>query len=85
MTTALVSSKGRITIPAEIRHELNIKAGDRVKFTKNANGCYEFSAVFNDVSELKGMFGKPSGRVSITDMHNAIGNRLATSENSTNN
>ena len=81
MATALVSSKGRITIPVEIRQKLNIKAGDRVKFTKNANGCYEFSAVFNDVSELKGMFGKPSGRVSITDMHNAIGNHLARSEN----
>jgi len=85
MTTAPVSSKGRITIPAEIRHELKIKAGDRVKFTKNANSCYEFSAVINDVSELKGMFGKQDGRVSITDMHNAIGNRLASSENSSTN
>ena len=85
MTTALVSSKGRITIPADIRHELNIKAGDRVKFTKNVNGCYEFSAAFNDVSELKGMFGKPGRRVSITNMHTAIGNRLAKSENSSTN
>ncbi len=48
-------------------------------------GCYEFSAAFNDVSELKGMFGKPGRRVSITDMHTAIGNRLAKSENSSTN
>ena len=32
MTTATVSSKGQITIPADVRHALHVDVGDRVEF-----------------------------------------------------
>ena len=40
MATAAVTSKGQITIPAEVREDLGLKAGDRVSFIKGENGEY---------------------------------------------
>ncbi len=77
MTTATLTSKGQITIPAEIRHELQVDAGDRVEFVQIAPGRYEFVAVTRHVSELKGMFGVPAKPVSIEDMNQAIAQRGA--------
>jgi AbrB family looped-hinge helix DNA binding protein len=36
--TATLSSRGQIVIPAKIRKLLNLKAGDRIKFSANADG-----------------------------------------------
>jgi antitoxin PrlF len=78
MTTATLTSKGQITIPANVRHDLKVDAGDRVEFVQIAPGRYEFVAATQNVTELKGMFGKPSGTVSIDDMNKAIAKRGAT-------
>lgn len=77
MTTATLTSKGQITIPADVRHDLKVDAGDRVEFIQIAQGRYEFVAATQDVTELKGMFGKPKKTVSIDDMNKAIANRGA--------
>lgn len=34
MTTATITSKGQITIPANVRQSLNVAAGDRVEFVQ---------------------------------------------------
>jgi antitoxin PrlF len=78
MTTATLTSKGQITIPADVRHDLKVDAGDRVEFVQIAPGRYEFVAATQNVTGLKGMFGKPSRTVSIDDMNNAIAKRGAT-------
>lgn len=77
MTTATLTSKGQITIPAEVRHELKVDAGDRVEFIQIAPGRYEFVAATQSVTELKGMFGKPTKAVSIDDMNKAVAKRGA--------
>lgn len=77
MTTATLTSKGQITIPAEVRHDLKVDAGDRVEFIQIAPGRYEFVAATQSVTELKGMFGKPAKAVSIDDMNQAIAKRGA--------
>lgn len=77
MTTATLTSKGQITIPADVRHDLKVDAGDRVEFIQIAPGRYEFVAATQDVTELKGMFGKPKKTVSIDGMNKAIANRGA--------
>ena len=72
MTTATVSSKGQITIPADVRQVLQVKAGDRVEFVETEPGRFEVIAATRSVRELRGMFGKPVRRVSIEEMNQAI-------------
>ena len=77
MTTATLTSKGQITIPVNVRHDLKVDAGDRVEFILIAPGRYEFVAATQSVTELKGMFGKPTKKISIDDMNKAIARRGA--------
>lgn len=77
MTTATLTSKGQITIPAVVRHDLKVEAGDRVEFIQIAPGRYEFVAATQNITALKGMFGKPTKSVSIDDMNSAIAKRGA--------
>lgn len=72
MATATVTSKGQITIPADVRHALNVEAGDRVEFVEVEPGRYEFVAATRSVTELKSMFGKARRTVSIEEMDRAI-------------
>lgn len=72
MTTATLTSKDQITIPAGVRKTLKIDAGDRVEFVQIAHDRYELIAATLDVTELKGMFGKARKRVSIEAMNAVI-------------
>mgnify|MGYP000871568705 FL=1 len=77
MSTATLTSKGQITIPAEVRHELKVDAGDRVEFVQIAPGRYEFVAATSEVTALKGMFGVAKQAVAIESMNAAIAQRGA--------
>jgi AbrB family looped-hinge helix DNA binding protein len=77
MSTATVSSKGQITIPATVRESLHVSVGDRVEFVEIAPGRYEFIAATRPVTALRGMFGKPDRQVSIEEMNAAIAARGA--------
>lgn len=72
MSSATLTSKGQITIPAAVRAELGVQVGDRVEFVQVAPGCYEFRAATKSVMALKGMFGSPRHSVSIDEMNAAI-------------
>jgi antitoxin PrlF len=72
MASATVSSKGQITIPADVRHALHVDTGDRVEFVEVEPGRYEFVAATRSITELKGMFGKAKRIVSIEEMNRAI-------------
>ena len=75
MTTATITSKGQITIPATVRQALNVDAGDRVEFIPLEPGQYLFVAANRSVTELKGMFGKAKRVVSVEEMNQAIASR----------
>jgi antitoxin PrlF len=77
MSIATLTTKGQITIPADVRRSLNVAAGDRVEFVQVEPGRFEVIAVTRSVRELKGMFGKPARRVSIEEMNEAIAARGA--------
>lgn len=77
MSTATVTSKGQITIPANVREELGVAAGDRVEFVQVAPGRYEVVASTESVKALKGMFGTATRTVSIDEMNQAIAARGA--------
>jgi antitoxin PrlF len=77
MSTATLTSKGQITIPAAVRQALQVDAGDRVEFVPIAPGRYEFVAATRPVSDLKGMFGPARRVISVDDMNQAIAQRAA--------
>ncbi len=77
MTTATLTSKGQITIPADVRRSLNVQTGDRVEFVQIEPGRFEILAATRSVRELKGMFGKAARTVSIEEMNRTIAERGA--------
>lgn len=77
MTTATITTKGQITIPANVRQSLHVEAGDQVEFVEMEPGQYLFVAANRSVTELKGMFGKAKRIVSIEDMNRAIASQGA--------
>ncbi len=77
MSTATLTTKGQITIPADVRRTLGVQAGDRVEFVQVDAGRFELVAATRSVRELKGLFGKPARTVSIEEMNRAISERGA--------
>ena len=72
MATATLTSKGQITIPADVRRDLNVQTGDRVEFVQIEPGRFELVADTRSVRELKGLFGKALRTVSIEEMNRTI-------------
>lgn len=77
MTAATVTSKGQITIPAQVRSALGLDVGSRVEFVEIEKGQYLMVAATDEVQSLKGMLRKPSRAVSIEQMNEAIAERGA--------
>jgi antitoxin PrlF len=78
MISATITSKGQITIPAEIRIALKLSAGDRIAFEVAPAGGFIFKpAQKMPVTALKGMFGKPAKPISIDEMNAVIAKRGA--------
>jgi AbrB family looped-hinge helix DNA binding protein len=72
MSTATMTSKGQITIPAAVRARLGVDAGDRLEFIEVAPGRYEMVAATQPVTALKGLVRKPASTVTIEAMNAAI-------------
>ena len=53
--SAKVTSKGQITLPAELRKALHLKPGDRVEFRKTDSGNYELVAKTLRFKDLRGI------------------------------
>ena len=77
MSTATLTSKGQVTIPADVRRSLNVQTGDRLEFVQVEPGRFEIVAATRSVRELKGMFGKPARAVSSEEMNQTIAERGA--------
>jgi AbrB family looped-hinge helix DNA binding protein len=72
MSTATVTSKGQITIPATVRTSLGIDTGSRIEFVEMENGQFMIVPIVSPIQSLKGMLRKPASPVSIEDMNTAI-------------
>jgi AbrB family looped-hinge helix DNA binding protein len=78
MPTATITSKGQVTIPADMRKHLGLESGDRIEFSYNeATGRYEVYPATHSLASLKGVVRKPAKPVSIDDMNRAIAERGA--------
>ena len=68
MSTATISSKGRVTIPKPVRERLGVNPGDRVDFVEVECGAFLLIAVNRDIRTLKGIVPKPERAVAIGEM-----------------
>jgi AbrB family looped-hinge helix DNA binding protein len=71
MTTSTLTSKGQITIPAEVRQRLGLQTGDRVEFIE-IDGTFAIRPAVDDVRMLKGLLDKPTRKVSVQAMNAAV-------------
>ena len=72
MPTAVVTTKGQITIPKPVRDGLGVETGDRVEFVELEKGVYTVVAATRDVRDLKGIVPKPAKPVSVEDMNRVV-------------
>lgn len=75
MVSAKLTSKGQITIPANVRAALGLDTGSRVEFVETGKGQFAIIAATEDVQSLKGMLKKPATPVTIEEMNLAIAAR----------
>jgi antitoxin PrlF len=71
MATATITTKGQVTIPAEVRQRLGVASGDRIEFIE-IEGGYAIKPAIDDVRSLKGLLRKPPKPVTLDDMNAAI-------------
>ena len=71
MSEATVSTKGQITIPADIRRALGLTAGERVVFTRLDDGTTLLRAKRRSILDLEGLLelAQDAPRVEIEDMN----------------
>lgn len=72
MSTATMTSKGQITIPAAVRAALGVEAGDQVEFVQVEPGRFELVAATQPITALKGLVRKPAAPVTVAAMNRAI-------------
>jgi antitoxin PrlF len=73
MTIARVSSRGRVTIPLEVRQQLAIGAGSRINFLLTANGTCVMEPVGMSLRSLEGVFHQARRKpVPLDDLESAI-------------
>jgi len=72
MATVRVTSKGQITIPAKIRDELRLIAGDKIELVRMDDGSYTLVPLTYSVKDLKGIVPSIGRQVSLEEMQEAI-------------
>jgi len=75
MATATLTSKGQVTIPAEVRKALKLETGSRIEFVEISEGQFAIVAATSSVQALKVILRKPTKPVSLEDMERSIAAR----------
>jgi AbrB family looped-hinge helix DNA binding protein len=70
MNTSTLTSKGQVTIPAEIRHALKLHTGDHLVF-ELFDGKIQVYKKKNDITQAFGMY-TVNKKVSLNDIQKAI-------------
>ncbi len=59
MPYSRLTKQGKITIPADLRKQLHLRAGDRLAFIKDG-GIIRFIPINRSIQDLKGLLAKPN-------------------------
>ena len=77
MSVATVTSKGQVTIPADIRADFDIEPGDQLAFFKRLDGSLGVRVRRPRVGSGRGLFTAETGMtVSVEDMNRAVPERV---------
>ena len=68
---AVITSKGRVTLPKPVRDELHLEPGDKIDIVVEGDGL-RVTPVTAPVTQLKGMVPQPAIPVSLEEMDAAI-------------
>jgi len=79
MFQSKVTSKGQITLPAEMRAKLGLGPGSRVHFEERHDGSFVIRRKTGDIRELRGIIKYDGPPLSIEDMNRAIGEAVVES------
>lgn len=79
MPVATMTSKGQITIPAEVRAKYRLRAGTRVDFIESEAGELVMRPKTGDIRELRGIVKYDGPPISLEEMDEAIGRAAAES------
>lgn len=71
MSSATLTSKGRLTLPKEIREAPRAGPGDRLKFVRKDNGNDAVMPVSRSVAGLKGLVLAPEKPLALSEMDDA--------------
>lgn len=74
---SVLSSKGQITLPKDLRDFLKLRSGDKVEFLLQENGRVELVPVTESVTRLEGLLPKPKRKLSLAEMDAAIRKRMS--------
>ena len=73
MAVATMTSKGQVTLPKEIRDQLNLSAGDKIDFVVGDGREVRLLPRNKSIWDLKGKLKRPGQKpVSLEDMDKAI-------------
>lgn len=77
MSIATLTSKGQMTLPKEIRDDLNLKPGDKIELVK-IRGHYELRPRNRSALALAGILHRPGVKaLTIEEMDEAVGQAVA--------
>ncbi|GAA3554075.1 AbrB/MazE/SpoVT family DNA-binding domain-containing protein [Microlunatus spumicola] len=72
MPTATMTTKGQLTVPAEVRERLGLRAGSRVSFVPTEDGTYELRVERGSVRDLAGLFPWDGPPKTLEEMDDAV-------------
>ena len=72
MELAKVTSKGQITIPAEIRRKMGLKTGDKVLFVEDGEKVIMINATMEAFREAQAAFAGEAERVGLNDEDDVV-------------
>jgi antitoxin PrlF len=72
MTTATLTSNGRITVPKKIRDQLRLSAGDRVRFLTDGEGRVVMVPATISITELRGCLPTRKHAITLAEMDETI-------------
>lgn len=69
MPVATVTSKGQVTIPKDVRDELGIETGSKLRFVRTPEGDYLLKPMTRSVRRLRGSVAYDGQPVSVEQMN----------------